>query len=166
MTWPWYHNAGQTMTHLKISQKTWQAAAAQPVRPSLAVHVVCSSSLISYLNLPSFPPFVARAQNANTPSIFIAYFSYSDIEKTDQAVSEAWILPLFFLCIPLFISMPLPLSVLFLSMSGLSALQQPAERRGPARESLSYWFNDASSYFTGIYMSVALNTLSTRTNTA
>lgn len=46
------------MTHLKISQKTWQAAAAQPVRPSLAVHVVCSSSLISYLNLPSFPPLL------------------------------------------------------------------------------------------------------------
>lgn len=35
---------------------------------------------------------------------------------------------------------------------------------GPARESLSYWFNDASSYFTGIFMSMSLNTLSALTN--
>lgn len=55
MTWLWYHNAGQTMTYFKKKKKAPKrqgqaAAAAQPVWPSLSVHVAF------FPTLHPFPP--------------------------------------------------------------------------------------------------------------
>lgn len=55
MTWLWYHNAGQTMTYFLKKKKAPKrqgqaAAAAQPVWPSLSVHVAF------FPTLHPFPP--------------------------------------------------------------------------------------------------------------
>lgn len=77
MTWPWYHNAGQTMTYLKNSQKTGQTAANQPVWPSLSVHVVffffssCFPSSISLIQ--TFPHFFSPGLDGNAILFFILF---------------------------------------------------------------------------------------------
>lgn len=161
MTWPWYHNAGQTMTYLKNSQKTRQAAAAQPVWPSLSVHVC----LLFRPFLFSFCLFwyciKAKMQTFCCIEWFVFWHWTKQIASCLLSVS---------FCLSLCISVCLSSCTCLCQCSFLiclvclpcNSLQWAA---GPARESLSYWFNDASAYFTGIYMSVSLNTLSTNTNT-
>ena len=72
MTWPWYHNAGQTMTYLKNSQKTEQAAAAQPVWPSLSTHIVL------FILLSCFPSSVFLIP---TLTLFKLVFSCGSYKK-------------------------------------------------------------------------------------
>ncbi len=147
MTWPWYHNAGQTVTYLKNSQKTRQAAPAQPVWPSLTVHVVLFSSLLSYSNLFFFPhpfQFCVNSKNSNICALFPLNVLYFDTEKLISSVAPLFsffFLLLFFLTldvclsvyVTVFITVPLSLSVVFLNMSGLSALQQPAVSSGASQ---------------------------------
>lgn len=136
MVWIWHgHRAIMQVRHwpiLKNSQKTLRAAATQPVWPSLAVHVVflflfCLSPLLFF--------FFHMKCKTKDISLFIPFKGYLDWVLNSPYFDFK--LPLFLLRLlnhsgvffsglSVFASLPLPLSPLFLNMSGLSALQQRA----------------------------------------
>lgn len=147
MTWTWCHNAGQTLTYLK------------PLPKDMTVWLLPSRSD------PRWPEMCCFWGGFIISSFLFSSFCFNH-RKMAQFLLVLRLSNFSFSisCARVFVSASLRLRgcqqrflVRFVCLP-CNSLQRAA---GPAREPLSYWFNDSSSYFAGICMSVLLSTLST-----
>lgn len=144
MTWTWCHNAGQTLTYLKTLPKDMTVWSLLSPSDPLWLQMCCfwfcyhlSALTIGrwHIYAGSFSCF-SDFPISHFPSFCTGAFVSGSLRLRD--CQQRFLVR--FVCLP------------------CNSLQRAA---GPAREPLSYWFNDSSSYFAGICMSVLLSTLST-----
>lgn len=171
MKWTQSHNAGQTLTYFKKLPKDTAGCCASA---SLTLFG-CPRGVSFSLPFKPFALFFFHMKcKTKDISLFIPLKGYLDWVLNPSFFDFKLSLFFFFFCSSFWITLGYFFSVslclppcprlchrsflICLVCLPCNSVQWAA---GPAREPLSYWFNDASSYFTGIYMSVLLNTLST-----